>query len=102
MKGYNMDPVALYTLYSVLCKKPRKKRRWSVHPINRLRVQRGVFHTLFGELKSDDEKFFNYFRMGQKSFDELATIVRIQLQEDPHLEAGLAFAPEEMIALTLR
>ncbi|KAK9875838.1 hypothetical protein WA026_009623 [Henosepilachna vigintioctopunctata] len=41
----------------------RQKRKFWVHPILQLREQHGQFHHLFMELRSDEEKFFNYFRM---------------------------------------
>jgi hypothetical protein len=31
----------------------------------------GAFYTLFNNLREDDGKFFNYFRMSPKPFDEL-------------------------------
>lgn len=95
-----MDPVVLYLAYKVIKKK--RRRRWSVHPINSVRYVEGVFHNLYRKLREDDDKFFNYFRMSQKSFDELAVKFRKAVETNNTLMQGLAFVPEEMLAMTIR
>jgi hypothetical protein len=58
----------------VLALKTRRKRRirrvW-MHPTVSARLAHGSFYTLYNELREDDKKFFNYFRMSTESFDEL-------------------------------
>ena len=49
----------------------RIKRTYWVHPINEKTEQAGTFHTFLEELRNDENKFFNYFRMSIPSFDEL-------------------------------
>lgn len=51
----NMDPIVIYMLHN-LCKIPRKRRRCSAHTLNRVILERGVFHTLFHELKENNYK----------------------------------------------
>jgi hypothetical protein len=51
-------------------KKTRNRRVW-VHPMLSTRLTMGAFYTLFNDLREDDGKFFNYFRMSPRSFDEL-------------------------------
>ena len=42
-----------------------------VHPINNARLGKGAFHVLPEEIKSDPNKFFNYYRMSATSFEAL-------------------------------
>ena len=46
----------------------RKKREYSVHPINKQREMFGEFHHLYGELRFL-ERFFEYTRMSVQTFD---------------------------------
>ena len=49
-----------------------KKRKFWTHPLVSARLLKGAFSTLFEDLKEDPFKFFNYFRMSIRSFNELA------------------------------
>nr|CAH7719693.1 unnamed protein product [Callosobruchus chinensis] len=51
-------------------RREKQKRLW-VHPIVSERLLVGAFVTLYSKLREDEIKFFNYFRMLIKSFDEL-------------------------------
>nr|CAI5857448.1 unnamed protein product [Callosobruchus analis] len=51
-------------------RREKQKRLW-VHPIVSERLLVGAFVTLYSKLREDEIKFFNYFRMSIKSFDEL-------------------------------
>lgn len=73
-----------------------KKRRWSVHPINRL-----VFlHSFFGNCKKSATNFFTYFRMSVTSFHELVKIIRTNVKKDLYLLREVAWVPEAMLAMT--
>ena len=61
------DVLIAYSAYRTLYK--RKKRRMWIHPL--LAVKTRYFPNLFAELRNDENKFFNYFRMSKDSFDEL-------------------------------
>lgn len=77
------------------------ERRFWEHPLVAKRLLKGTFTTMFIELREDDAKFFNYFRMSIKSFDELACrISDIIKSEDTVMR--LAIPPLEMLAVTLR
>ena len=52
--------------------RPVKKRKYWTHPLVSARLLKGAFSTLFEDLKEDPPKFFNYFRMSIRSFNELA------------------------------
>lgn len=82
-------------------KKKCSNRKWWVHPINSERHLRGHFYTLYARLKADEDKFFNYFRMSIKSFDELLYSIREYIiKQDTNMRS--AIPPEEMLAVTLR
>lgn len=92
----------LYLAYRQAGNRQRRKRRWAVHPINRSRFVDGAFHNLYGKLRDDGEKFFNFFRMSVASFDELVSICQEIIQTRQDLVQGLAFSPQEMLAITIR
>jgi hypothetical protein len=57
----------------------RRKEKWRQqerlhwgHPVNQKRDGVGLFHTLSVELKDDENKILNYFRMSASLFDELS------------------------------
>ena len=90
-----------------LCVLNRRRRRrqskrscW-VHPINKKRDELSSFHTLFTELREDESKFLNYFRMSISSFDELNRCLKEVLQrQDTNMRDCIK--PEEMLAITRR
>nr|CAI5845236.1 unnamed protein product [Callosobruchus analis] len=94
-----MDPCVIYA--SIIIKR-RKRRRWSVHPLNAVRHLRGAFYTLYEELRNHEEKFFNFFKMSIYSVDELCFKVRNTITSKKQLVQGLCFQPEEMMAVTIR
>ena len=57
--------------------------------------------TLYEELRSDDKKFFNYFRMSINSFDELLNRLSPLLwKQDTRMRDSIS--PTERLAVTLR
>nr|CAH7721341.1 unnamed protein product [Callosobruchus chinensis] len=90
-----------YLVQQFVKNKKRKNRRWWVHPINSERYLHGHSVTLLPRLRSDPEKFFNYFRMCPRSFDELLNFIKDQItHEDTNMRK--AISAEEMLAFTLR
>jgi hypothetical protein len=55
----------------VLRELKKKIRKMWVHPIIGDRRNKGLFWTIFEDLRRDEAKFFNYFRMSVASFEEL-------------------------------
>lgn len=78
---------------------PKKRRRrhiW-VNPL----LQNKTFKVIFQELRQDEVKFFNYFRMSVPTFDELLHRVQKQIQkQDTNMRKCIQ--PIEMLAVTLR
>jgi phenylpropionate dioxygenase-like ring-hydroxylating dioxygenase large terminal subunit len=60
----------------LLRRRRRKRSSFWVHPIFQKRKQFGQYWTLMPELKKDERKFFNYFRMTQDNFLTLLEMVR--------------------------
>lgn len=90
----------------LLLRRRRRRRRFKnrliwVHPINERRREAGAFHTLFEELRQDDTKFFNYFRMSVSSFDGLLERLKDTIQRK-NTKMRNCIQPVEMLAITLR
>lgn len=80
---------------------PDKNRKYWTHPLVSTRLLKGAFSTLFEDLKEDPLKFFNYFRMSIRSFNELADKLEDSLQNQ-NTVMRLAVRPIEMLSVTLR
>ncbi|XP_068211223.1 uncharacterized protein [Palaemon carinicauda] len=91
------DVLIAYSAYRTLYK--RKKRRMWIHPL--LAVKTRYFPNLFAELRNDENKFFNYFRMSKDSFDELLSHLQSSVEkEDTNMRQ--AIKPSERLGITLR
>ncbi|XP_025413308.1 protein ALP1-like [Sipha flava] len=99
-----MEPDEVFSFssltYLYLKQKWTKREHW-VHPINCERYTNGHYVKLYYKLREDSSKFFKYFRMSVRSFDELLLCIKndIQLQ---NTNMRLAIQPEEMLVITLR
>lgn len=80
-------------------KKPKRKRRWGVHPINQLRMEHGHFNNLYKEMIAHDhEKFFNFTRMSPTRFEHLLSLVGDAITKT----APNALPPKCRLLITLR
>jgi ribosomal protein L16 Arg81 hydroxylase len=82
-------------------RKYRKNRIHWVHPINEKREEVGLFYTLFQDLRKDEKKFFNYFRMSITTCDDLHEL----LNDNPkHQNTKMrnCIQPVQMLAIALR
>ncbi|KAB0805168.1 hypothetical protein PPYR_02138, partial [Photinus pyralis] len=61
----------------------------------------GAFVSLFQDLRGDEKKFFNYFRMSTSSFDELEGKLHDSIKSQD-TRCRLSIPPIEMLAVTLR
>ena len=87
----------------LLLKRNRRKRckqqYFWVHPINASRLSLGTFYTLMDDLKNDNSKFFNYFRMSKESFFELLNVLEPHIRkQDTPMRATIP--AEERLAMT--
>ncbi|XP_012543755.1 protein ANTAGONIST OF LIKE HETEROCHROMATIN PROTEIN 1-like isoform X2 [Monomorium pharaonis] len=90
-----------YTAYedAPLVKKIRRKRRWSVRPINQKRKDTGHFHNLFKDMATvDNEQFIKYTRMSQTNFYKLLGLIRHKLIKWSRREP---ISPEHRLVITL-
>ena len=71
-----------------------------VHPIYQNREEHGEYFTLYREYHQYDDKFFGWYRMSVKKFDELFEILELSLRKK-----GCNFrepvCAEEMLVLTI-
>ena len=58
----------------------RRERKFWEHPITAARILESAYCTLYGRLREDERKFFNYFRMSTSTFDYVVDSLV------PHLE----------------
>lgn len=93
--------IVMLCLHRRLKKRRRNTRIYWVHPITTLRMKFGAFYTIFPKLRENEDKFFNYFRMSIKSFDELHEKLKDRLQHQNTFMRE-CIQPIEMLAVTLR
>jgi len=98
MEDVKKRVIYVYIMNRVLKKK--RQRKWWTHPINSSRLQ-GAFYALYSDLKADEEKFFNYFRMSSPTFEELVSKLKDGIiRQDTVMRSSIS--PEEAVALTVR
>lgn len=95
------DVVVFCALVNKYIKKKKNNRRYWIHPINTARYLHGAYFTLYHQLRQDEEKFFNYFRMSITSFDELLLNISDSIK-CADTKFRKAISPEEKLAITLR
>ena len=78
-------------------RKNEEKKHW-VHPLFQNKKRQGAFHNLIQELKDDDEKYFNYFRMSKASYYELLHRLGPALQRQDTTFRN-ALTPDEQLTI---
>ena len=87
-------------LLALLLKKKKRKRRMQTHKMLASRIGRGLHHTLYDDLRADESKFFNYFRMTKPTFDELLSHIEDDIRgTDTNMRRSIK--PDEKLAVTL-
>jgi len=61
----------LLAITFLLSQKNKKRHRYWVHPLNTQRLTESQFYVKRIKLRAHPDKFFDYYRMTVKSFDEL-------------------------------
>jgi len=72
--------IKAYNLYEKMQQKEKRKKKMWVHAILLERKSYGIFYTLYEDLKEDETKFFNLFRISQVTFQKLSTLVQDKLR----------------------
>jgi hypothetical protein len=85
----------------VLKKNRKRHRKHWIHPLNCKRLSMSQFHLLYGKLREHPDKFFNFYRMSVKSFDELISLVGDHLRRVGN-RRGDGIGSEERLTITLR
>ncbi|KAF9816544.1 hypothetical protein SFRURICE_010703 [Spodoptera frugiperda] len=95
-----MDVNTFLIFYWYYRRRQRNRRFW-VHPILTQRSNLGIFRNLMSDLRRDESKFFNYFRMSMTTFDDLLKRVNEDLKKhDTNMRKSIT--PEEKLAICLR
>ncbi|XP_060857126.1 uncharacterized protein LOC132934786 [Metopolophium dirhodum] len=97
------ENIILFLGYRLLIKKKKKiNRKMWVHPLVSSRPSEGALTLIFEGLRSDPDKFFNFFRMSVSAFDELLSTYLGEklLKIDTNMRK--AISPAEKLAVTLR
>lgn len=100
MMDFTETACVVALLLRMKANKRRKKQYW-VHPVLSQRMLKGQFCKLYSDLRDYPNKFFQYYRMSVKSFDELLKIVgpKITYQDTTWRKC---VPPEERLSVTLR
>lgn len=78
----------------------KKKKRYYINDIYQSRNRFGEYHTLFPQLLTQPEKFFQYTRMGKETFYYILEGIRDTVQKYSNFRQCIS--PEERLVVTLR
>lgn len=76
-------------------------RKFAVHPYGKKRSEKGQFNVIYEDLRQFPEKFFSYYKMSVKTFDELLTIVKSDLEKEQNIK-GDTIPAVERLTITLK
>lgn len=96
----DVETVLTVILYRRQKRRDRKRRYW-VHPILSHRLTESQYIILYPKLRQFGLKFFNYFRMSIKSFDDLLALINDEIVADKNA-VRYSISPEEKLIITLR
>ena len=71
-----------------------------IHPINNLRFEKSEFFMLYCDLHKYEDRFFGWYRMSTKKFDELLGIVENALRKKC-TKFREPISPEEQLVITI-
>ena len=78
-----------------------KKRRLWVHEINEARSEYGEYHHLMPQLREDEEKFRDYFRMSSSTFDSLLEYIKEDITKQ-NTNFRNSISAEERLVVAIR
>lgn len=95
------NEIVTFSYLTYLYLRNQRRRQFWLHPINSERQSHGHYFQLYKQLRKDNIKFFNYFRMSISSFDELLSYIENDIKrQDTNMR--IAIQPEEKLVTTLR
>lgn len=74
----------------------------SLHDLNKDRLQKGEFYTLYSRLRNYEDKFFEYTRMSISTFDYILENIREEMLTTSTNFVPVTITPEQKLLLTLR
>ena len=78
----------------------RRKHRFWVNDLIKLRHRYGAYHHLVQEIQFDDEHFKEYFRLNREQFEDVLRNIEGDLHK---IDVGRAtISPRERLSITLR
>lgn len=83
-----------------LLREPKCRTTW-VHSFNSERERNKRFEKFCSKIRKYDDKFFGYYRMSQKSFEELLEILRPCITKQ-NTVMRMAISAEQRLTITLR
>jgi hypothetical protein len=76
----------------------KRLRRWAVHPLNKLRGERGLYHQLVQELFHDEAKFKDFFRLTIEQFNYVLSKIEDLIEKKKTRDS---IFPKERLAIFL-
>lgn len=96
----DVNTLAIFYWYNRRRRRNKHRSCW-VHPIVSDRFRFGTFQTLMNQLRMDESKFFNYFRMSCNTFNDLLRRVEGDLiRQNTVMRSSIS--PEERLAICIR
>lgn len=96
----NLKVIAVAEAFGLL-NPPRNERKFWIHPFIADREDSGRFFDFYHKIRTYPEKFFEYYRMSIKSFDELLMKLRGSLTKQI-TRFRTPISAEERLTVTLR
>ncbi|KAJ4445745.1 hypothetical protein ANN_12430 [Periplaneta americana] len=79
-----------------------RRRKYSVHPINKERTKLGEFYQLYQQLKAFPDRFYEYLRMSQSTFNYILMLIEPKIQKVYTNIHKQPISAEERLVVTLR
>ena len=69
-----------------------------IHPVNNMKFEKSKFSGLYRDYREYEDKFFNWYHMSTKQFDDLLKMIERRIQNTNFRES---VCPEEQLCITL-
>ena len=71
-----------------------------IHPVNNMRFEKSEFNGLYQDYHKYEDKFFNWYRMSMKQFDDLLKMIERRIRKK-NTNFRESVCPEEQLCITL-